>query len=48
MDEYETGNIDIDCNGCDFYDSEGDYCTAFIYDGFNCPPLPCEEGYYGR
>jgi hypothetical protein len=36
-----------DCEHCKFYDAEEGICTAFVCDGLDCPPLPCEEGWEG-
>lgn len=33
----------IDCEKCEYYDREDERCAAFVCDGIDCPPLPCEE-----
>lgn len=34
----------MDCNECEYYDKEDNYCTAFECNGIDCPQLPCEAG----
>ena len=31
-----------ECNDCKYYDEEDDICFAFVCDGIECAPLPCE------
>lgn len=31
-----------ECETCEFYDKEDDYCKAFECNGLECPKLPCE------
>ena len=30
------------CIECEYFDSEDEICTAFVCDGLDCTPLPCE------
>ncbi len=31
-----------DCINCEYFDEEDEICTAFVCDGLDCSPLPCE------
>ena len=33
----------MNCEDCEYYDADDDYCKAFACDGIDCPSLPCEE-----
>ena len=45
--EYMSKNKEnsTECDKCTYYDKEDDVCGAFVCNGLECPPLPCEEGY---
>lgn len=32
----------MECTQCEYYDTEEGICTAFVCDGLDCTPLPCE------
>jgi hypothetical protein len=36
--------VNTECSRCAYYDVEDDVCDAFVCDGLDCPPLPCEKG----
>ena len=36
--------MESECQACEYYDCEDDYCKAFECNGIECPELPCEIG----
>lgn len=36
----------MNCNECEYYNMDENYCTAVVCDGIDCPTLPCEEDEY--
>lgn len=33
----------MDCENCEYYNTETEECGAFECNGLECPTLPCEE-----